>query len=198
MYDLLTDVIFITLGYALGCLTTGYYLVRFCLTSDVRDSGSRSVGATNVGRHLGKKGFLLTFAGDFAKGALALLLARWGGCSEPGMAMVLLAVVCGHIWPVQLGFRGGKGVSAALGGLVVFDPVLTLILAGVFTPLYLISRDRELSGIIVFMGLPAAAMLVGRPWPAVAGCFALALALLWAHRDNLLELCWRSRAGKGS
>ena len=197
MFELLRNIAFIALGYALGCLTTGYYLVRVYRTSDVRDSGSRSVGATNVGRQLGSRGFLLTFAGDFAKGALALLLARWGGCSEPAMAMVLLAVVGGHIWPVQLGFRGGKGVSAALGGLVVYDLLLTLILAAAFAPLYLVSRDREWSGMIVFLGLPAAALLVGKPWPAVVGCLTLALVLLWAHRDNLLVLCWRGRERKG-
>lgn len=196
MLDLLKDAMFIVTGYALGCLTTGYYLVRYYLSSDVRDSGSKSVGATNVGRQLGRKGFLLTFAGDFAKGVTVLLLAVLGGCSSGALGLVLLAVVCGHIWPVQLGFKGGKGVSPALGGLIVYDPVLTLIMATIFLPLYLLFRDRELSGVIVFIGLPVVAMSLGRSPFAVTVCLALALVLLWAHRENLV-LLWRHDGAGG-
>ncbi len=186
------DTLYIVTGYVLGCLTTGYYLVRFLLGDDVRASGSRSVGATNVGRRLGRQGFLLTFAGDLAKGALALLLAEWGGCREAGLALVLLAVVCGHIWPVQLRFKGGKGVATALGGLIVYDPLLTLIMAAACLPIYLVSKDRDLSGIVVFPLLPVAALLLGRPFATIASCFALALLLLWTHRDNLAAI---SRGG---
>ena len=196
MPELLADIFLILTAYALGCLVTGYYMVRHLAGGDVRDSGSGSVGATNVGRRLGKQGFILTFAGDCAKGALALLLAKWAGCSDLGLALVLLAVVCGHIWPVQLRFKGGKGVSTTFGALLVYDPVLTLLLVGVLLPIYLVTRNRELSGIIVFPLMPVAALLLGRPLVTTVACLALALLLLWAHRDNLAVLCRCGRSGE--
>jgi glycerol-3-phosphate acyltransferase PlsY len=189
MFEPLADTLLILTGYALGCLTTGYYIVRHLAGSDVRNSGSGSVGATNVGRQLGRQGFMLTFAGDIVKGALALLLAKWSGCSDLGLALVLLAVVCGHIWPVQLKFKGGKGVSTTLGGLIIYDPVLMLLLVGLFLPVYLISRDRELSGIIIFPVVPLATLFLGRPLVTTTACLALALLLLWTHRDNLAMIC---------
>lgn len=195
MFVQTADTLYIITGYALGCLTTGYYLVRLILNDDVRASGSGSAGATNVGRRLGRKGFLLTFAGDFAKGALALLLAEWGGCRETGLALVLLAVVCGHIWPAQLRFKGGKGVATALGGLIVYDPVLTLIMASACLPIYLASRDRDLSGIIVFPLLPVTALLLGRSFATITSFFVLALLLLWTHRDNLAAISQRGGTG---
>jgi glycerol-3-phosphate acyltransferase PlsY len=196
MPELLADISLILTGYALGCLATGYYIVRHLTGGDVRDSGSGSVGATNVGRRLGRQGFVLTFAGDCAKGALAVLLAEWTGCSDLGLALVLLAVVCGHLWPVQLRFKGGKGVSTTFGGLMVYDPVLTLLLVGSLLPIYLVSRNRELSGIIIFPLMPVAALLLGRPLVTTAACLALALLLLWAHRDNLAVICRRGGTKK--
>ena len=191
MFDIPANTFFILIGYALGSQTIGYYIVRYQLDSDVRDSGSKSAGATNVGRLLGKKGFVLTFAGDFGKGVLAVFLAKWGGCHDPWLALVLLAVVAGHIWPVQLKFNGGKGVATTLGGLIVYDPMLLLVLVGVFLLIFVVSRDREVGGMIVFMCLPVAAVLIGRTVVVIATCIALAFLLLWTHRDNLMVICGR-------
>ena len=187
MSEILVNTFFILIGYALGSLTLGYYIVSHQLNCDVRDSGSGSVGATNVGRLLGKKGFALTFAGDFGKGVLALLLAKWGGCHDPWLALVLLAVVAGHIWPAQLKFNGGKGAATAFGGLIVYDPVLALALVGIFLLAFMISKSREIGGMIVFPCLPVVAVLIGRPVVVIAACLALAFLLLWAHRDNLMD-----------
>lgn len=198
MFDMLANTSLILTGYALGCLTTGYYLVRHQLGSDVRRSGSGSSGATNVGRLLGRKGFACTFAGDFGKGVLALALAKWSGCHDPWLALVLLAVVAGHLWPVQLRFKGGKGVATALGGLIVYDPVVTLAMAGIFALALLVSRDRELGGMLTFLCLPVIAMLIGRPAVVAAACLVLAMLLIWSHRQNLAVICaqWNIRGDR--
>ncbi len=102
-------------GYILGCLTTGYYLVRFRLGLDIRTMESGSVGARNVGRVLGMPGFVITLLGDFAKGLLAAGMTRYFTHDDRLTGLAMLAVVMGHIWPLQLGLRGGKGVATSLG-----------------------------------------------------------------------------------
>jgi len=108
-------------GYVLGCFASGYYLVRWRTGDDVRVVGSGSAGATNVGRVLGWQGFWLTVSFDFLKGFFAVWLAEHFHLKPAGVMLTLLAVVAGHIWPVQLWFRGGRGVATALGGLTIFD-----------------------------------------------------------------------------
>lgn len=192
MIDLVINPILILTGYALGCLSTGYYLVRYLLGNDVRCFGSGSAGATNVARLLGAQGFVLTFAGDFGKGVLAQALAKWSGCHEPWLALVLVAVVAGHLWPAQLRFKGGKGAATAFGGLIVYDPTLTLLLVGIFWVLFMVLGEREVGGMITFLCMPAAALLVGRQGVEIAACLVLASLLLWAHRKNLVVMYARA------
>src|SRR6266511_3032112 len=115
------ETLMLLVGYALGCFTSGYYLVRWRTGDDIRLIGSGSVGATNVGRVLGRPGFLLTVLGDFFKGLFAVWLARYFQLKPTGVMLVMIAVSAGHIWPVQLWFRGGKGVATSLGALMMFD-----------------------------------------------------------------------------
>lgn len=185
MSDLFINTGSILIGYTLGCLATGYLLVRNRLGCDVRSTGSGSTGATNVGRLLGKRGFAMTLLGDAGKGSLALILAKIIGCQDPWLGLVLLAVVAGHVWPLQLNLKGGKGVATALGGLMVCDPLAALILAGVFWLFYLLSGNRQAAGMLVFLGLPCIAILLGRAFPVTAIYFVLASILIWTHRSNL-------------
>src|SRR5215472_4005302 len=92
-------------AYLLGCFTTGYYLVRARAGQDIRELGSGSVGARNVGRVLGWPGFVLTLLGDFVKGALAVWGVRFLTNDPRLVEIALLAVVMGHIWPAQLRFH---------------------------------------------------------------------------------------------
>src|SRR5262245_14041669 len=89
-------------SYALGCFTTGYYLMRMRTGRDVRELGSGSVGARNVGRVLGWLGFMVTLLGDFAKGSLAVWATRHFTSDDQLVALSMLAVVAGHVWPAQL------------------------------------------------------------------------------------------------
>jgi hypothetical protein len=103
-------------GYTLGCLNTGYYLVRVRTGRDLRAEGSGTAGATNAGRFLGRAGFGLALLGDLVKGSLAVGAALALGAGEAGAAAAAVGVVTGHIYPVQLGFRGGKGLATTLRG----------------------------------------------------------------------------------
>ncbi|MEJ2470973.1 MAG: glycerol-3-phosphate acyltransferase [Desulfuromonadales bacterium] len=195
MITIFPEILFVLSGYALGCLVTGYYLVRRQRGIDVRNCGSGSAGATNVGRLLGRSGFVKTLAGDFGKGGLAVSVASALGCQEPWLALVLIAVVVGHIWPLQIGFKGGKGIAPALGGLVAYDPTLAFLLLGLFLGACLLTRAREAAGMMAFLFLPVVAALIECPNIKVVACVVLTTLLVWAHRRNLVVIMerWSSR-----
>lgn len=124
-------------SYLLGGISTGYYLVRVATGKDVRHSGSGSSGARNVGRALGQWGFIATAFGDIAKGVAIPTLARKLGGNQDEVACSSIAAVAGHVWPAQLGFRGGRGLTVAFGAVLATEPrvgVRALGLAGLLLP----------------------------------------------------------------
>lgn len=174
-------------AYLLGCFTTGYYYVRLRTEQDIRELGSGSVGARNVGRILGWKGFLVTLLGDFAKGALAVWAAQQFTPDTRLVALALLAVVVGHVWPAQLRFHGGKGIATSLGGLLVYDYRLAIIFALMFGGAFATLRSTVLPGLIAFACLPLASIyLYWDPEPGrVVAITTLSALILLTHRKNL-------------
>jgi glycerol-3-phosphate acyltransferase PlsY len=174
-------------AYALGCLATGYYLVRARTGRDIREVESGSSGARNVSRVLGKFGFVLTFLGDFAKGALAVWAVWHFSGSNLLAALAAVCVVAGHVWPITLHFRGGKGAATSLGALLVYDPQLTLALVVCFLPGLILLRKLTLPGLVAYLSLPPAAYWLHRD-PVEAGLLAgLVAIVVFAHRQNLLR-----------
>jgi|ERR1017187_6870821 glycerol-3-phosphate acyltransferase PlsY len=174
-------------AYLLGCFTAGYYLVRYCTGKDVREIGSGSVGAKNTGRILGGGGFLITLLFDFGKGSLAVLAARHFNSDGSLIAMVMLAVVAGHVWPAQLRFHGGKGMATSLGCLVVCDPHLALAFAALFLCLLVLMRKTVLPGLLALAGVPLAGELFGHNSAEIVQLSFLAALVLFAHRKNIFE-----------
>ena len=180
----------IALGaYISGCFTTGYYYVRLRTEQDIRELGSGSVGARNVGRVLGWRGFWITLLGDFAKGLLAVWLTQHLTPDKRLVETALLAVVAGHCWPAQLRFHGGKGIATSLGALLIYDYHLALTFAVLFTGAFLTVRKTVLPGLFAFACLPLASMyMYWGPDPArVISISALAAIILITHRRNLSE-----------
>jgi len=171
--------------YLLGGFTSGYYLVRWRTGQDLRDLGSGSVGGRNVGRLLGWKGFLATVLVDFAKGALAVWAARCFTTDDRLVVLAVPAVVAGHVWPVQLQFRGGKGMAASLGALVVYDYQLTLAFVLLFGAGFAALRKPVMPGLFAMACLPLAAKYLGHSPTAVVGISVLAGLVVLAHRSNL-------------
>jgi glycerol-3-phosphate acyltransferase PlsY len=185
--------VILIVSYLLGCFSTGYYLARTHTGQDIRAVGSGSTGGTNVGRLLGRKGFALTMAGDALKGALAVGIGFYAGLAPWLLVAVTLAAVLGHIFPVQLGFRGGKGLATALGALLVFDWRLPAIMLPLIALAWLLSRQMTLSlvgGVVLF---PLLAVVMGHPLAVGAGLAALAGLLLYAHRPNIQAAVMRLR-----
>ena len=179
------ETLVILAGYALGCFTSGYYLVRWRTGEDIRSLGSGSVGATNVSRVLGLPGFCLTVSCDFAKGMLAMWLAEYFRINPTATMLTMLAVTTGHVWPAQLWFRGGKGVATSLGALLMFGYFIALTFAGLFLALYGVVRNFVLAGLLAFAITPLALFLLDFSLTGVFGLSALALVILVAHRKNI-------------
>jgi glycerol-3-phosphate acyltransferase PlsY len=184
----LSHVLSIFLGcYILGCFTTGYYLVRWHLGQDVRETGSGNVGAKNVGRLLGAYGFIITLLGDFAKGVLAVWVTRHFFDDYRLMGFAMLSVTMGHIWPLQLGLRGGKGVATSLGAMAIYDFHLALAFAAITIGLFVFLRRITLSGLLAFALLPLAVTFMEPRALRAVVLSLLAGMILLSHRKNLLE-----------
>lgn len=174
-------------AYVMGCFATGYYLVRALRGQDIRTLESGNVGARNVGRVLGRSGFLVTTLGDALKGALAIWAARAFFLDERITLMALLAVVAGHIWPAQLRCRGGKGVATSLGALAVYDWHVLVAYAIIFGAGWLLARRTVLPGVFAFVCLPGADYWLHRDNFCVVLLASLAAVILFAHRKNLMN-----------
>ena len=181
------DLIVIVAAYVFGCFASAYYWAKWRAGIDIRQQGSGNVGARNAGRLFGRAAFLIIFLCDITKGALAVSLATRLGVRPEVVVAVMVAVVVGHSWPVQLRFHGGKGVATSLGALLAFDMVLALILVLLFLPLWGLIRSFTLSGLLAFALLPLAVFLCGLGNIEVAASSFLAILILITHRRNIRE-----------
>jgi len=194
-------------SYLLGAVPFGVVLVRVLKGVDLRTVGSGNIGATNAMRVLGRPLGVLCFALDFGKGWLpAWGFAAWlhaGGC-ELGWLRVLCgaAAVCGHVWPVYLGFRGGKAVATGCGAITAVDPVVFLGGGAAWLLCLATTRYVGLSSIAMGVAFPLVAGWRSRTQPhgaeLVWGTGALALLIVWRHRANIGRMLagTESRAGK--
>ena len=174
-------------SYDLGCFTTGYYLMRMRTGGDVRELGSGSVGARNVGRVLGWLGFMVTLLGDLAKGSLAVWATRHFTSDDQLVALSMLAVVAGHVWPAQLRFRGGKGVATALGALLAYDPRVAFCFPVLFAAAYIVLRRTVVPGLAAFACLPLVAFFISHSSSEALEISILA-GLIWiTHRKNVMH-----------
>jgi acyl phosphate:glycerol-3-phosphate acyltransferase len=196
LIDLKTALVLLA-AYSLGCLATGYYLVRFHANRDIRQTGSGSSGATNVSRVLGWSGFLITLAADAGKGGLAVILARLCELDRWAVWAAALAVIAGHIWPVQLRFRGGKGAATYLGAVATLEWRIALLLFPLALAGYLLTRQQTLAGLGAMALLPAGLWLLGFHLDAIVGSTALAVLVLSAHRANIREGIGEIRLDEG-
>ena len=184
-----TDLLLLPAFYLLGCLTSGYYLVRIFSQTDIREHGHGSTGARDVSRVLGPWGSVATSGLDLMKGAATVWLAGRYGHGAWIMPVGIIVMLIGHIWPVQLGFRGGRGVMPAIGAVGLFDPVLMAVFVILFFVVWLVLRRLTLSGMIVVAFAPVIAFVFDRSGATMMLLFTISLLVIIAHwkilRDDL-------------
>ena len=184
-------------GYLLGSIPFGYLLVRFIRGEDVRKSGSGNIGATNVARKSPLLG-VLTLVFDSLKGLSAVFLAASvvgttasGTRPYSAMSLAALSAVAGHIFPVWLKFRGGKGVATGLGAFAIIAPKAVLVAAAIFLILVLIFRYVSLGSVVAVAMFPSLAWSLheyGNVWSALAFMTLASLLIVLKHRANIVRL----------
>ena len=156
--------------------------------ADPRTYGSGNPGATNVLRSGNKKAALFTLIGDALKGTLAVIVAQQVGLSDTVVALVALAVFLGHLYPVFLKFKGGKGVATAAGVLLALDPWLGLGVLGVWLLVAYVSRYSSLAAIIAAAAAPLIAALMHGSSHLTIIVGVLGMALIGKHWQNIQRL----------
>lgn len=174
------------LGYLLGSIPFGILVSRLGGGPDPRTIGSGNIGATNVLRSGNKKLAALTLLGDALKGTVAVLVGWWLGGEGTAIAAGLGAFI-GHVFPVWLGFKGGKGVATFLGVVLALQPVGALVFAGTWLVTAKLSKYSSLSALAATAATPVALWALGHG--RMATLMAVLAALLWImHRENISRL----------
>ena len=179
-------------GYLLGSIPGGYVMGRLTKGIDVRDYGSGKTGATNAMRTLSFWAVLAVLVIDIGKSAAAVTIARVLSDDAWAQTLAGLGAVAGHVWPVWLGFRGGRGVSAAYGALLAMNPLVSLILLPI--ALIIIAVTRYMSLMSVSMAPVAAALFLGLaiagklPYAYAAFAIVTSILIIALHHDNIRRL----------
>jgi glycerol-3-phosphate acyltransferase PlsY len=176
----------ILIGYFVGSLPIGYLVAQTAGGVDLRRVGSGNVGATNVYRTAGLPIAVAVMIADLGKGAAAVLLAASGNPVAAGVAAVV-----GHIYPIWLRFRGGKGVATASGAFAILAPIATLIAAVTFIVIVARTRIVSLGSIAAAIVLPVVQWLTPGLRALDVGTTIVAALILFRHRGNIARL--RSR-----
>ena len=173
-------------GYLLGSVPFGLLFTRLGGKGDIRDIGSGNIGATNVLRSGSKVLALATLIADAVKGGLAVALI-WRMGSDTAAYVAGLAAFIGHLFPVWLDFKGGKGVAVFIGAILIMSPLTGLMFLAVWVLVALVFRTSSLSAIIALILTVPFLALLGESDTAVFVAFMVALSL-WAHRENIARL----------
>lgn len=174
-------------AYLIGSIPTGYVLGRLAGV-DVREVGSGNIGATNVARTVGKWRGITTLIGDAAKGFIPAYAAVLLGLSPIETAVTGVAAVMGHLFPVFLKFKGGKGVATAVGVLLALAPLATFILLVIFALAMAASRIVSLSSMAAALAAPITLWLLDYSPIVVALGAVLAALIVARHRGNIRRL----------
>jgi acyl phosphate:glycerol-3-phosphate acyltransferase len=202
---MLRSLLVVIIAYLIGSIPFGYLIVRGKIGDDIRQSGSGGTGATNVSRRAGKAAGVFTLVLDALKGAIAVLLARAlvGPAADINwvIAAAGVAVIAGHIFPVWLRFRGGKGVATGVGVFLMLAPVALLCAGVVFLAIVALTRFVSLGSITAAILIPLFVWLqnifvepVLNLYPLLTAAILGALLIVFAHRGNIERLAHGTEA----
>lgn len=188
-------VICVLISYLLGSVPWGYLFVRCFKGMDIRGYGSGNIGFTNVLRVAGKPLAAFTLVLDSGKGWLAVAVIapgfyQWGRGLNPDIFLIgaFIAVVCGHIFPLFLRFKGGKGIATGAGALLALAPLIFAICLGLWLLLVIAFRYVSLGSIVSASAIPFLMYFFNKPSSLVVFTALLAALIIIRHRENIRRL----------
>ncbi len=186
------QILFLLLTYLTSAIPFGLVLVKIFVKKDVRNFGSKNIGATNVTRVAGKKLGLATLILDGAKGALMVILAKIFFEDQqnfyPYISLVAFTAVIGHIFPIYLKFKGGKGVATTLATLIALNPLIGILTSLIWLISFLFFRISAISSITSIFCSILLSFLYGSPPSQNILCITLFILIFIRHKDNISRL----------
>jgi len=195
--SILFNIAILVLAYLIGSIPSSIWIGRYFYNIDIREHGSRNAGSTNAMRILGWKPGLIILIFDIFKGWLAVNLIHLTSYYIPETGdfinfqlLLGMAAIAGHIFPVYVGFRGGKGIATLLGFVLAIDPLTTLICIGVFIITLLVTKYVSLSSMIAGFSFPVVVIFVFKTTTPSLVIFSLIISvlLLFTHQKNIERL----------
>jgi glycerol-3-phosphate acyltransferase PlsY len=190
--------LFIVLAYLIGSIPFALLLARRWSATDLRLVGSGNLGAANVMRASGVTAGVLVAVLDMAKGAASVWLAERFAANAAAPAAAGLAAIVGHIYPVWLRFRGGKGVATACGVFSVLAPMAVPPALAVFLSSVWLTKYISLGSILASLALPPLAYVTGSSTPAIVAAIGAAALIIFRHRSNVVRLRARTEPRVGA
>ncbi len=192
MTNFLIFLVFIVLGYFIGSISFARIVGKY-YGLDITKTGSGNPGATNISRSLGRRAGILVFLGDFFKAVIVVWLALYAANLSDNVRVYLaifsmLSVILGHTFPIFFKFRGGKGISATMGGLLVLMPSSLIIGMLIWYVIFHSTRFVSLASLFFAFSLPITAFVFGYPSADVIFSIFICIIIFWRHRDNIYRL----------
>ena len=190
--NIIYQLLFLGLTYAIAAIPFGLVLAKIFAKKDIREFGSKNIGATNVARVIGKKLGFATLILDGLKGAIMVIIARFTFYDMQNLHLFLVLVaafaVLGHVYPIYLNFKGGKGVATAIAVLFALDISVGLLVACFWILSFCLFRISSISSIIAIFSSIIISTSLGAPTSQIAFCWFLSLLILVRHKENILRL----------
>lgn len=178
--------VIITLSYLLGSIPFGVIISKY-KGINLKEKGSGNIGATNVLRTVGKGAAAFTLLGDLLKGSLSVFIAN-NFLHEPWIAFTGIAVILGHIFPVFIRFKGGKGVATTFGVVLIYSPIVAISAILLWSVVVFIFRYSSLGAVITFFFLPAIVSILDPDKMKLYFSSFISIIIILKHKDNLLRI----------
>lgn len=190
--SIIYQIVFLVLTYAIAAIPFGLVLAKTFAGKDVRQLGSKNIGATNVARVAGKKLGFLTLILDGLKGAVMVIIARFNFYDLDNLHLFLVlvsaAAVIGHIYPIYLNFKGGKGVATAIAVLFALDVSVGFLVVCFWIMSFCLFRVSSVSSLIAIFSSIVLSSAYDSPTSQYVFCWFLFLLILVRHKENILRL----------
>ncbi|MEK7286125.1 MAG: glycerol-3-phosphate 1-O-acyltransferase PlsY [Nitrospirota bacterium] len=181
-------IVLIIASYLIGSIPFGLLISKWMSGIDPRQSGSGNMGATNVFRVVGKKEAVLTLIADILKGIIPIFLASFCGIEQKMLFFVGFSAILGHIFPVFLGFRGGKGVAVSLGVFLGIAPEIAFCALIIWIVAFKIWNYSAAGALAAFGALPFLALWMKRDMEFILFSIGLSVLIYFCHRGNIVRL----------